>query len=321
MGQRRRILLYVRLLLYDHFMLELINLPLPRYTLLRPRDLPRYLGCDLVRNDAPTGLILLSTQKLPRPLSELASREQLSTWLSRVLIYTVIPGHGGNSREFRVRLPNNLVAFIDLIVYLHGVGFPGHWLSDFLQSILDNSLITNITPYLGKWPIPVSDMKRRVSRRKVDLEPWLVEIETILALTQSGFPFAVWLPGGCPPSHSQITTFETTFSFGTFHPDTRFHEVSKEDQCVSLLFYKGSFTTSPRDLVHMFPAHLNGQQHIPPGEAFILTSQESLDMTRLSVQWKLCEERFRRMQRNSGWKMVIFRTDIQESCRSYCLFR
>lgn len=89
-------------------------------------------------------------------------------------------------------------------------------------------------------------------------------------------------------------------------------------QCVTLL---GSFTVSPRDLMRMFPAHLNGQQHILSGEAFILTSQESLDIARLSVRWKLCEERFRRMQSDSGWKMVISRTDIQESCRSYCLFR
>ena len=169
-------MLYVRPA-HCNFFLKLMHLSLPRYTLLLPGDLPRYLGCDLVRNDAPIGLVLLGTRKLPLPFSELASREQLFTWLSRVLIYTVIPGHGGSSRGFRVRLPNNLVAFFDLVIYLHGVGFPGHWLSEFLQSILNNNLITDVAPYVGRWPIPVSDMKRRVPRRKVNLEPWLVEID------------------------------------------------------------------------------------------------------------------------------------------------
>jgi len=43
------------------------------YTLLLPRDLPRYLGRDLVRNDALNGLILLRSQKLLRALCGLAS--------------------------------------------------------------------------------------------------------------------------------------------------------------------------------------------------------------------------------------------------------
>jgi hypothetical protein len=292
---------------------------LSRYTLLQPGDLPRYLGCDLVRNDAPSGLVLLGIRQLPRPLSELASREQLFIWLSRVLIYTVIPGHGGSSREFRVRLPNNLVAFIDLLIYLHGVGFPGHWLSEFLQSILNNNLITDITPYVGQWPIPVSDVNRRVLRRKVNLDPWLVEMESILAVVHTGLPFVVPLPDY---SDADITTFESAFSFGTFSRDTRFHEVSMENECVSLLFYKESPIASPLDLVCMLPAHLNGQRRIPSGDVFILTSQEFIDVTGLSVRWKLSKKRFGTMQRDPGWKMVIFRTDIQEPCESpYCLMR
>lgn len=45
-------------------------------------------------------------------------------------------------------------------------------------------------------------------------------------------------------------------------------------------------------------------------------------MTGLSVRWKLSKKRFGTMQRDPGWKMVIFRTDIQEPCESpYCLMR
>jgi len=57
-----------------------------------------------------------------------------------------------------------------------------------------------------------------------------VEIETILAMACAGFPFAVPLPDEFPSSHADIATFETAFSLGTFSRDTRFHEVSKEDQ-------------------------------------------------------------------------------------------
>ena len=310
-------MLYVCSFINGLFLLCDRDLLLSRYTLLQPGDLPRYLGCELVRNDAPTGLILLGSLELPRPLSGLALREQLFTWLSRVLIYTVIPGHGGNTGGLRVRLPNNLVAFIDLIVYLHGVGFPGHWLSEFLQSVIDNNLITDITPYLGKWPIPVSDLDCRVPLRKVNLEPWLVEMETILTMAYIGFPFAVQLPAGVLPSHADISVFEATFSLGTIGAAARFHEMSPEDPCISLLFYKASSTASPLDLVRMLPAQLNGQQQcMPSGDVFILTSQDHVDVPRFSVRWKLSEERFRRMQHDPGWEMVIFRTDIQEPCES-----
>ncbi|KIM80264.1 hypothetical protein PILCRDRAFT_539884 [Piloderma croceum F 1598] len=152
-------------------------------------------------------------------------------------------------------------------------------------------------------------MNRLVLRRKVNLDPWLVEMENILAMAHTWLPFAVPLPDR---SDVDITTFESAFSFGTFSRDTRFHEVSMEDECVSLLFYKESPIASPLDLVRMLPAHLNGQRRISSGDVFVLTSQESIDMTALSVRWKLSKEHVRRMQRDPGWKMVIFRTDIQE---------
>jgi len=131
-------------------------------------------------------------------------------------------------------------------------------------------------------------------------------------MAHTGFPFDIPLPDEFPSSHADIATFETTFSLGTFSRDTRFHEVSREDQCVSLLFYKESPTASPLDLVRMLPDHLNGQRRIPSGDVFILTSQESVDVAGLSVRWKLSKGRFCRMRRDPGWQMVIFRTDIQE---------
>ncbi|KIM72449.1 hypothetical protein PILCRDRAFT_16127, partial [Piloderma croceum F 1598] len=129
----------------------------------------------------------------PRPLSELASREEVVTWLTRVFLCTVVPGSSGLG-AFRARLPNNLVAFVELLIHLQEVGFPSHWLSDFLQSILSDSLVTNIAPYHGKWPIPVSEITRRVRSRKVRLDPWRAELETILATAYEGIPFMVSLP-------------------------------------------------------------------------------------------------------------------------------
>ena len=121
------------------------------YTLPLPKGVPRYLGCNFISIEVATDLIILEPKRLPQRLSDLASREEISRWLTHILLYTIVPGHGG-LKSVHVSLPNNLVAFIDLLVYLDGVGFPGHWLSDFIWSVLADNLVTDIAPYLGKWP-------------------------------------------------------------------------------------------------------------------------------------------------------------------------
>ncbi len=42
--------------------------------------------------------------------------------------------------------PHNLVAFFALLLHLHRVGFPGHWLSEFLARVLGGSMVSDIEP-------------------------------------------------------------------------------------------------------------------------------------------------------------------------------
>jgi len=273
---------------------------------------PRYLGCNLIRNEAATDLVILESRRLQQPLSDLASREELFRWLTRILLYTIVPGHGG-LKNIHVSLPNNLVAFIDLLAYLHGVGFPGHWLSDFMQTILANDLVTNIAPYLGKWPIPVSDASRQVQQRRVCLSPWLVELETILALTHVGLPFALSLPEGYSRSQADIGTFETTF---TQHPYMPIHETTNR-WCICMMLLKMRLNINPFDVVRMLPNILEGKncRDLQLGDVVVLTSLEYVDIHDGIVTWKMSRERVRKMQQDISWNMVLFRTDIREPCK------
>lgn len=118
------------------------------YTLLLSKDVPRFLGCRLIRKDIINGFMVLGTNSQPIPLEELASREELTRWLDRTLIYALVPGRPA-AGAVRVRLPNNLATFVGLLLHLHKVGFPGHWLSDYFHAILHDQLSTEISPYLG----------------------------------------------------------------------------------------------------------------------------------------------------------------------------
>lgn len=258
------------------------------------------------------GLIVLGPQQLPRPIAELASREELIAWLTRVFLYTIVPGNGGFG-PFRARLPNNLVAFIALLVHLQGVGFPCHWLSDFLQCILSDSLITSIAPYLGQWPIPVTDMKRRVPIRKVRLGPWHAEFEVILATAHEGMPFSVSLPADFARNHTDIRTFEaqlqeTSYGFGSLP--------SLDDPVVFLMFYKpGQGVAGPKELVSAVPELLEGRKTTPSRNLFILTAQEKFDLPCKTVSWRLSRERVYLMKQQE-WCLVAYRSDTREPCKT-----
>ncbi|PBK66923.1 hypothetical protein ARMSODRAFT_959588 [Armillaria solidipes] len=66
-----------------------------------------------------------STKSLPRPLSELATRQELIAWLTRVLIITILPPRPPNPTVVlrgRIRYPNNLAAFFGLLMRLRAIG-------------------------------------------------------------------------------------------------------------------------------------------------------------------------------------------------------
>ncbi|KAJ7114132.1 hypothetical protein C8R44DRAFT_881678 [Mycena epipterygia] len=289
---------------------HLSNVP---YTLLKSADVPKYLGCEFVSQEAMHGLVILRKQDLPLPLTELASRPELVTWLTRVLLYTILPS-SSHEGSFRVRLPNNLVAFVSLLIHLRGVGYPAHWLSEYLQAVLSGNLVTDIAPYTEKWPIPVSDTTRRVPVRSVRLDPWTVELETILATSLQGIPFSVPLPDDFASRHTDIGTFEATVESSSpwmgFMMGTMVNPMPVEDPVSCLLLYKPSSSFSADELVAMLPRILNGARSPAPGMLCVLTVQETVDVP--IIRWRLSKTRVARMKAE-GWVMVAYRTDVQLS--------
>ncbi|KAJ7068905.1 hypothetical protein B0H15DRAFT_139954 [Mycena belliarum] len=281
------------------------------YTLLTSADVPKYLGCKFVSKDAISGLVILRKQTLPLPLHGLASRPELVTWLTRVLLYTVIPA-SSHEGQFRARLPNNLVAFVSLLIHLRGVGYPAHWIGEFLQTVLSGSLVTEIAPYAGKWPIPVSDMARRVPARAVRLDPWTAELETILALAHEAMPFYVPVPDDFALHHSDIATFEARVQESSYWMGammgTMVNPMPVVDPVVCLLFYRPLPGVAADDLVPMLPRILNGARTPAPGTLCVLTAQEVVAVPIL--RWRLSKARVARMV-SEGWMMVAYRTDVQ----------
>lgn len=263
--------------------------------------------------DPLNGVIQLdSMTSLPRPLKELATHEELETWLTRMLLYTLVPGTPNNSDSHRVLYPNNLVAFFGLLLRLTIVGFPSHWISEFLRLVLSDSLVTDVAPYIGKLPIPFSEKTRRVARRKINLDPWLVEFETIIATAYEALPFQVFLPDGFTKSVDEIGVFEVhCISRSMFAYRTARYTRRESDPVMALMFYKpGRY--SANTLAEKINEVIEGRiMANPRGQLHIITAVEIFDIVSGVIQWRMSKERVRKMKED-GWVMVAYRFDGNE---------
>ncbi|KAI0332169.1 hypothetical protein GY45DRAFT_1369329 [Cubamyces sp. BRFM 1775] len=218
-----------------------------------------------------------------RPLSALASRDELTTWLTRVLFNTFIPGYS-KLRPHNVRCPHNLAAFFGLLFYPHRVGYPAHWLSDFLTRVLSGSMVSDMAPYDDFWRMPVKERPRRVRT-----DPWLVDFEVMIAGAYHAVPFP--LVGALPADFSR---------------EPGDIQVSPYDPRTQLLFYRASAATATK-LIGDMGRIFEGKADPAPGTFFILTMQERVQY-RERIRFKLSKKRVERM-RKEDWYMVAYRPD------------
>ncbi|KAI0634386.1 hypothetical protein C8Q77DRAFT_1217561 [Trametes polyzona] len=281
------------------------------YTHLLSRDAPRYLGCRVIYFKPVMEVLVLGPLALPRPLSELASRDELTVWLTRVLFNTLIPGRSAMPPQ-NVRLPNNLHSFFGLLIHLHGVGYPAHWLADFLSRVLSGSMVSDTAPYAGVWPIPVDDAHRRVPTRRVRTDPWLVDFETAIATAYHAIPFPLTgvLPADFSRDPDDIRVWEAKVSsplpLSTIAWDPRLGYGNPFEPVTRLLFFKPAETTAEA-LVQKLHDVFEGATSPPPNAFFVLTSQDLVQYY-ARVRFRLSARRVQRM-REEKWCMVAYRQD------------
>ncbi|KAI0366582.1 hypothetical protein BV20DRAFT_971762 [Pilatotrama ljubarskyi] len=278
------------------------------YSLLLPEEVPRYLGCRVISSRAVMDVCVLGAQPVPRPLSELATREELMTYLTRILFNTFIPGHT-RFRPHNVRAPHNLVAFFSLLLYLHRVGYPPHWLSEFIARVLSGSMMSDIAPFDDFWPMPVKERLRRVPPRRVHTDPWLIDFENIIATAYYAIPFPITaaLPTDFSRSAEDIQVWEVRVRPAQYFSTQPFMNFSSPyDPRATLLFYRPTVATAGKlidDMARIF----EGKAQPRPGTFFVLTMTEYVQYES-RVRFKLSRKRVEWM-RKEGWSMMMYRHD------------
>ena len=279
-----------------------------RYTFLRSEDVPRFLGCRIITKTPAFGILSLGRLKTeyPLPLSKLAKRKELTHWLSTQLINILVPGMVRDPGPGRIRFANNPVAFLRLLLYLHSIGYPSHWLSEFLQTVLWNNLVTEAVG-AKELPIPVTHVRIFLEARKVDLAPWVPEFEMLFASTRVGLPFHVRFPEGFATKSEEIGTYEANYRWSN---SSRFLDplFAPNDFAAMLVFWRSSSIMYPKDVSDLIKGSISEKGRATPRkDLMVLNCLEEFGDGK--VRWKLAKKRVEGMKREGDWEMAVFRSD------------
>ncbi|KAF9558523.1 hypothetical protein CPC08DRAFT_763920 [Agrocybe pediades] len=289
------------------------------YALLRAEDFPRFLGCKVV--DPEKNLfhdVALQKLPLPRPLDQLANKQELNAWLGQLLLCTLCPGQAQRQPN-RIDHPNNMNAFLQVLVHLHRAGFPPHWISDFFNSVVSNTLTTRALPYVGPTPIPMSQSTNwKPTSRTVNLEPWQAELEVILALTAPALPFAISLPEEFA-ALGDIQTFKVKAEPIPHDMQASLYVcgplLEGYIKALALMFYKPKASTASGEvkakdeadrLVRNIASMFEGKRDTEV--QFVLALEPGGDPRKGEISWKMSRRWFEKMK-SGGWSMVVYRTD------------
>ncbi|KAI0719793.1 hypothetical protein C8T65DRAFT_736352 [Cerioporus squamosus] len=254
-----------------------------RYTLLPVAEIRRYMGSDVVNPQS-------------KRAQDLAH--------SRSLKFNIFLPARSKLPPSKVHAPHNLVAFFGLLLYLHRVGYPSHWLSDFLSRVLSGSMLSDVAPYLGVYPIPsrsALDACNRTGSKPLSLprttrypSPSPAHYLTTSVTVHNPSDIAIWEAHVRPAEHYLTEVM--------FDP-----AISPYDPRTHLLFFRSDVIRA-RDLIGSLPHILEGKASPAPGSFFILTAQEHVQYE-TTVRFRLSRRRMEKMRKQQWSSMVAYQND------------
>lgn len=124
----------------------------------------------------------------PFPYEHLLSRAELSRFLFSQFLKLALPCKGNSTSSAAA----NMIYFFDLLIHLHSIGYPAHWLADGLAKILGDGV--NASPSPPRTPdeaAPRSHLSTNTAARGTQgsVAPFLPLFSTLASMFQRLLPF------------------------------------------------------------------------------------------------------------------------------------
>jgi hypothetical protein len=286
--------------------------------LLQMKDLTRCMGAYILPDPTPWDYGIAS-QPLPRELDQLASRNEVNTWLLRIFLKLALPAPSP-SAQLRIPQPLCLNAFIKLLQRLYDIGYSPHWLSGVLEDILGDKVVFNgVMPWEGPLPIalPADDPRNKpmATKLKLHLNAYRAELEASLVTASSFLPFAVSASscGGLPPP-GRICKFvanvgkidEDLFAFYWSIRNKDMSALSGLSACVGLAF--GPNEDSLRAVQFLYEWVCGGVEQGKRAADLILVQAVEYNSHKGEATWWMDRNRVAEMTKKK-WVMGLARLD------------
>jgi hypothetical protein len=281
--------------------------------LVRPEDLPKFFGCRIKwsrRYDGPALKLpyCLIPTTCPLGADSLATREEFECWLQRVIIRILSPPPPSPRLGYIVFMSSTLRTFIDLLIHAKKLGYPSHWISDFLEHIAEDKLESRHRPYSSFLPMSVSHITHIHPRRKMQLSPWMADIEVVVVMAAASLPFAVRLPRHFP-GLDEISTFCAEVGDIVGADGRDFAGYARAPALAVLFVAKGlnpdESAVCSRSVMFSDDVDVGGKRQ------FMLSVKKldvDRDTARGKVSWPMCVARVDKMKAE-GWSLCLWRTD------------
>jgi len=133
----------------------------------------------------------------------LLPRASLQRWLCALFFKITLPVNRLDAQpsSLRVYSPINLTIFVRVFMHLKQLGYPAHWLSEVLEQLLEDRVITSARPPQTS-PLKISEAQKEMPMKRLSTAPWIVEMATLAVILQPvlGFPLFT----NCLPEPSSI---------------------------------------------------------------------------------------------------------------------
>jgi hypothetical protein len=129
----------------------------------------------------------------PFQFSQLVPRQNLTHWLYSLFFKLMVPPRRQDRGISIIFTSLNLTAFLRLLIHLHSIGYPSHWLSSVLLSILQNN-VTTTARHPETYPLTIEEARRQNPPKKLSTAPFIPELRALTSIFQSLLPFAVLDP-------------------------------------------------------------------------------------------------------------------------------
>jgi hypothetical protein len=143
------------------------------------------------------------------PYELLLPRAELTRWLFAHFFKMALPrGRSVRDHNFdHFLFPTlNLTNFFHLLVHLHDIGYPAHWLGEVLAKILEGQVVTTARPP-KTLPLDVQEaVTRRYPAARVNTNPYMAEMSTLTVLYARILPF-------CPITTASLPSPASIYSY------------------------------------------------------------------------------------------------------------